>query len=95
MNMLIAVNTAIAGLVWASISLQRTEFDLSSLNPFNCIRRKNCERKQVNPLYALEKPTEEQLKPTPELVNGIASYSNPPNSTQVAFIKSIEDTIGV
>lgn len=166
MHIIIAVITAIAGLVWALNSLQRAGFDLNSLNPFYWLRRKQWEQKQVNPLYGLEKPrelaallmfavmrqagdpteeqkshlmslysnelkfaekectdmyslashlistdpnyqhkvpdimslalqtaTDEQLASIPKLVNGIANYSNSPNSTQVAFIKSIEDTI--
>ncbi len=56
MHIIIAVITAIAGLIWALNSLQRAGFDLNSLNPFYWIRRKRWEEKQVNPLYALERP---------------------------------------
>ncbi len=54
MHIIIAVITAIAGLLWALNSLQRSGFDLNSLNPFYWARRKQWEQKQVNPLYAIE-----------------------------------------
>jgi len=166
MHIIIAVITAIAGLVWALNSLQRAGFDLNSLNPFYWLRRKRWEEKQINPLHSLERPrdlaallmfavlkqagdpteeqkahlmslysddlkynekessdmyslasyligtdpnytnkvpdimslslktaTKQQLSSIPELVRQVASYSNTPNSAQLAFLKSIEDTI--
>ena len=58
MHIIIAAITALAGLIWALNSLQRSGFDLNSLNPFYWIRRKRWENKQINPLYALENPRE-------------------------------------
>ena len=58
MHIIIAVITAIAGLLWALNSLQRSGFDLNSLNPFYWARRRQWEQKQVNPLYAIETPRE-------------------------------------
>ena len=58
MHIIIAAITAIAGLIWALNSLQRSGFDLNSLNPFYWIRRKRWEEKQINPLYSVETPRE-------------------------------------
>jgi hypothetical protein len=58
MHIVIAIITAIAGLLWALNSLQRSGFDLNSLNPFYWARRKRWEEKQVNPLYGVETPRE-------------------------------------
>ena len=58
MHIIIAVITAIAGLLWALNSLHRSGFDLNSLNPFYWARRRQWEQKQVNPLYAIETPRE-------------------------------------
>ncbi len=58
MHIVIAAITAIAGLIWALNSLQRSGFDLNSLNPFYWIRRKRWEEKQINPLYAVDTPRE-------------------------------------
>ena len=58
MHIIIAVITAIAGLIWALNSLQRAGFDLNSLNPGYWARRKRWENKQINPLYAIETPRE-------------------------------------
>ena len=58
MHILIAVITAIAGLIWALNSLQRAGFDLNSLNPWYWARRKRWEEKQINPLYSIETPRE-------------------------------------
>jgi len=58
MHIIIAVITAIAGLIWALNSLQRSGFDLNSLNPFYWMRRKRWAEKQINPLYAVDTPRE-------------------------------------
>ncbi|MEM7362831.1 MAG: hypothetical protein AAF525_02300 [Pseudomonadota bacterium] len=58
MHIVIAVITAIAGLLWALNSLQQSGFDLNSLNPFYWWRRRAWEKKQVDPLYAIESPRE-------------------------------------
>lgn len=58
MHIVIAVITAIAGLLWALHSLQQSGFDLNSLNPFYWWRRRAWEKKQVDPLYAIDSPRE-------------------------------------
>ncbi len=54
MHIIIAIITAIAGLLWALNALQRSGFDLNSLNPFFWARRRRWENMQVNPLYGVE-----------------------------------------
>jgi len=58
LHIIIAAITAIAGLIWALNSLQRSGFDLNSLNPWYWARRKRWENKQINPLYAVDSPRE-------------------------------------
>ena len=58
MHIIIAAITAVAGLLWALNSLQNSGFDLNSLNPFYWARRRAWEKKQINPLYAIESPRE-------------------------------------
>jgi uncharacterized tellurite resistance protein B-like protein len=55
--MIIAVLTAIAGLIWALSALQRSGFDLNSLNPFLAWRRWQWRQTYGNkPLYMLDRP---------------------------------------
>lgn len=54
MHIIIAAITAIAGLLWALNSLQRSGFDLNSLNPFFWLRRRQWAMQQVDPLYAIQ-----------------------------------------
>lgn len=55
--MFIAVITAVAGLIWALNALQRSGFDLNSLNPFLAWRRWQWRQTYGNkPLYKLDKP---------------------------------------
>ncbi len=59
MHIIISVITAIAALLWALNSLQRSGFDLNALNPFLWARRKEWERKRnTRPIYSLEHPIE-------------------------------------
>jgi uncharacterized tellurite resistance protein B-like protein len=57
MHIVIAVITAIAGLLWALNSLQRSGFHFSSLNPFLAYRRWQWSRSfGLRPIYKLERP---------------------------------------
>ena len=57
MHIVIAVITAVAGLLWAVNSLQRSGFHFSSLNPFLGYRRWRWSRTYgERPIYRLERP---------------------------------------
>jgi uncharacterized tellurite resistance protein B-like protein len=57
MHVIIAAITALAGLLWALNALQRSGFQLSSLNPFLAYRRWQWRRTYGGkPLYNLERP---------------------------------------
>jgi len=55
--MIVAVITALAGLIWALSSLQRSGFQLSSLNPFLAYRRWQWSKTYGGkPIYKLDRP---------------------------------------
>ena len=57
MHVVIAAITAIAGLLWALNALQRSGFQLSSLNPFLAYRRWQWRRTYGGkPIYKLDRP---------------------------------------
>lgn len=57
MHIIIAAITALAGLLWAINSLQRSGFSLSSINPFLAYRRWKWSRTYgAKPIYRLERP---------------------------------------
>lgn len=57
MHVIIAAITAIAGLLWALNSLQRSGFQFSSLNPFLAYRRWQWRRTYGGkPIYKLDRP---------------------------------------
>ena len=57
MHIIIGAITALAGLLWAINSLQRSGFSLSSLNPFLAYRRWKWSRTYGSkPIYRLERP---------------------------------------
>jgi len=57
MHIVIAVITAVAGLLWALNSLQRSGFHFSSLNPFLAYRRWQWSRTYGGrPIYKLDRP---------------------------------------
>ena len=57
MHIVIAAITALAGLLWALNSLQRSGFQLSSLNPFLAYRRWQWRRTYGGrPIYKLDRP---------------------------------------
>jgi uncharacterized tellurite resistance protein B-like protein len=56
-HIIIGAITALAGLLWAINSLQRSGFSLSSLNPFLAYRRWKWSRTYgAKPIYRLERP---------------------------------------
>lgn len=57
MHIVIGILTALAGLIWALVALQRAGFNLHSLNPFAWFRRMQWSKKvSTKPLYALQHP---------------------------------------
>lgn len=59
MHIVIGIITALAGLIWALVSLQRAGFNLSSLDPFAWYRRTQWKKKYgAKPLYNLATPLE-------------------------------------
>lgn len=57
MHVIIAAITALAGLLWAINSLQRSGFSLSSINPFLAYRRWKWSRTYGSkPIYRLDRP---------------------------------------
>ncbi|MBI1906467.1 MAG: phenylacetic acid degradation protein [Rhodocyclales bacterium] len=59
MHVVIGIITALAGLIWALVSLQRSGFSLSSLDPFAWYRRMQWSKKYgAKPLYNLKLPLE-------------------------------------
>lgn len=57
MHIVIGLISALAGLIWAFNSLERSGFRLSSLNPFYWFRRNQWKKQyQENPLYNLTEP---------------------------------------
>jgi len=57
MHIIIGIITAVAGLIWALVSLQRAGFNLSSLDPFALYRRLIWKKKyRAKPLYNMQNP---------------------------------------
>ncbi|WP_049722967.1 hypothetical protein [Gilvimarinus polysaccharolyticus] len=59
MHILIAIITAVGGLVWALVRLQNSGIDLSSFNPFFWARRRSWEKKHgTKPIHTIDDPME-------------------------------------
>ena len=57
MHILIGAISALAGLIWAFVALQRAGLDLNSLNPFLWLRRARWKKKYCEkPIYTLDQP---------------------------------------
>ena len=57
MHIIIGLVTALAGLVWALVALQRAGFNIGSLDPFAWYRRSQWKKKYgTQPLYMLTNP---------------------------------------
>lgn len=59
MHVIIGLITALAGLVWALVSLQRSGFDLGGLNPVAWARRRRWRKLYgTKPIFTLQRPME-------------------------------------
>lgn len=86
MHVVIAAITALAGLLWAINSLQRSGFDLGSLNPFLAYRRWQWRRTYGSkPIYKLERPVDVAAV----LLLGIAKADGDITSDQKRELQSI------
>ena len=57
MHIVLSIITAMAGLIWALSSLQKSGFDINSLNPFLWHRRNSWRKKyDAKPIYKLSEP---------------------------------------
>jgi uncharacterized tellurite resistance protein B-like protein len=57
MHIVLGVLSAVAGLIWAIVALQRSGFDPASLNPFLWYRRSQWRKRYATrPIYNLENP---------------------------------------
>jgi uncharacterized tellurite resistance protein B-like protein len=84
--MIIAVLTALAGLIWALTALQRSGFDLNSLNPFLAWRRWQWRQSYGNkPLYKLDRP----IDAAAVLVLGIAKAEGEVSSEQKKTLQAL------
>jgi uncharacterized tellurite resistance protein B-like protein len=84
--MIIAVITALAGLLWALTALQRAGFDLNSLNPFLAWRRWQWRQTYGNkPLYMLDKP----MDAAAVLVLGMAKAEGEVSSEQKKALQEL------
>jgi hypothetical protein len=71
MHIIIAVITALAGLIWALFRLQNSGVDLNSFNPFYWLRRKKWEKQLgTKAIHRLENPMEAAAL----LVVAVATY---------------------
>jgi uncharacterized tellurite resistance protein B-like protein len=84
--MIIAVITALAGLIWALTALQRSGFDLNSLNPFLAWRRWQWRQSYGNkPLYKLDRP----IDAAAVLVLGMAKADGEVSSEQKKVLQEL------
>ena len=84
--MILAVISAIAGLIWALSSLQRAGFHLSSLNPFLAYRRWQWSRSYgTKPIYKLDRP----MDVAAVLLLGIAKADGDITSDQKRELQSL------
>lgn len=59
MHVVIGLLTAVAGLIWAFVALQRAGVSLSSLDPFAWYRRMQWRKKYADkPIYCLDEPVD-------------------------------------
>lgn len=89
MHIVIAVITALAGLLWALNSLMNSGFHLSSLNPFAAYRRWQWRRTYgAKPIYRLERP----MDVAAVLLLGIAKADGDITSDQKRELQAIFQT---
>ena len=86
MHIIIGIITAIAGLIWALVSLQRAGFNLSSLNPFALYRRLIWKKKYTaKPLYNMQKP----MDTAAVLILGVAKCEGEISTEQKQTLQNI------
>ena len=86
MHIVISVITALGGLIWALIALQKSGFDVSVLNPFLWHRRSLWRKKyDTKPIYKLSEPVDVAAL----LLLGVAKCEGEISSEQKQKILSI------
>ena len=86
MHIVLSVITALAGLAWALSSLQKSGFDINSLNPFLWHRRSKWQKKHdTKPIYKLSEP----LDVAAVLLLGIAKCEGEVSAEQKKHLVSI------
>jgi len=87
--MIIAIISALAGLIWALTALQRSGLDLGSLNPFLAWRRWQWRQTYGNkPLYKLDRP----IDAAAVLVVGMAKADGEISSQQKQAVLELFET---
>ena len=86
MHILIGAISALAGLIWAFVALQRAGLDLNSLNPFLWLRRARWKQKYCEkPIYTLDQP----LDVAALLLLGVAKCEGEISAEQKSTITAI------
>ena len=86
MHVVIGILTALAGLIWALVALQRAGINLNSFNPFLWHRRRQWQKLYAEkPLYTLDKP----LDVTAMLLLGVAKCEGEISAEQKAALLDI------
>lgn len=86
MHIIIGIITAVAGLIWALVSLQRVGFNFSSLDPFALYRRLMWRKKYTaKPLYNIENP----MDAVAVLILGVAKCEGEISTEQKHAIQTI------
>lgn len=86
MHIILSVITALGGLIWAIVALQRSGFDINSLNPFLWHRHNQWRKKyDAKPIYKLLEP----LDVAALLLLGIAKCEGEVSAEQKQMLVSI------
>jgi hypothetical protein len=89
MHIVLGVLSAVAGLVWAMVALQRSGFDPASLNPFLWYRRSQWRRKYgTSPILNLDNP----MDVAAVLILGTAKCEGEISTEQKRAVQSIFET---
>jgi len=93
MHILIAVITAIAGLLWALNSLQNAGVDLNAFNPFTWARRRKWEKRLgTKPMHALQ----DSMEAAALLVVAVARAEGEiTRDTKMEILKLFEQEFGI
>ena len=83
MHIVLGVLSAVAGVIWALVALQRSGFNASSLNPFLWYRRAQWRKKYgTHPLYNLDDP----MDVAAVLILGTAKFEGEISSEQKGVV---------